>query len=72
MSYKRKNGDVISRADYEKITDKELRKEFVPAHDTPTRSYDGENFGEYKAPAAPAGKAPLPSEDKDEEEKDKE
>lgn len=46
MSYKRKNGDVISRRDFQKISDKEVLKEFQPSHDAPNKSYDGEKFGE--------------------------
>lgn len=48
MSYKRKNGDIISRKDFELITEKELKKEFEPSGEKPNKSYDGENFGEVK------------------------
>lgn len=46
MSYKRKDGTVISRRDFEKITDSELVREFSPSGETPNKSFDGEEFVE--------------------------
>lgn len=54
MSYKRKNGDIISRKDFELITEKELKKEFEPSGEKPNKSYDGENFGEVKEASNPS------------------
>lgn len=69
MSYKRKNGNVISRRDFEKVADKETRKEFSPSGETPTHSFDGDKFTEItEADRVPEKVAPAqPAKDADED-----
>lgn len=42
MAYKNKTGQIISRRDWERITDKDVKKDFSPCGDTPNSYFDGE------------------------------
>lgn len=71
MSYKSKNGDVISRKDWEKLPNKE-QSEFSPCGETPNKTLDGLELVDLeKAPAANNPPAPPAngdgSDDEDEE-----
>lgn len=71
MSYKRKDGTVISRRDWERLPSKELQSEFSPSGDPANKMFDGDEFIELdnlaalKASAPPANEASSQDNDKD-------
>jgi hypothetical protein len=42
MAYKNKSGQIISRKDCERISNKDLKKDFSPCGDIPNSYFDGD------------------------------